>query len=244
MKRLKKLLMSCVSAAVITAAAAAAAYAAPTPSPEPSATPEPSLDEMVRQIQSERVIDGVEVSDEFINYRILALYISQLYIDDTITPDDAILMGLSKYLEDHEGALDEMLKSMFSSLDPYSEFMTGEEYVEFQNSIEQTFYGIGISMRQSGEYVEITGFVEENSLAEQSGFMVGDKIVKVDGADVVGWPLDDIRNKIIGEVNTTVNITVLRGDEYIDLVGVRTEVRQDTVSSAIFEKNIALETVS
>ncbi len=235
MKGLKKYAAACLCAAVI-GVSAAPAYAAPTPAP--SATPKPSIDEMVREIQSERVIDGIPVSGEFINYRILALYISQLYIDDSISQNDAMLMGLSKYLEEHEGALDEMLKSMFSSLDPYSEFMTGEEFVEFQNAVEQTFYGIGLTFRQSGEYVEITGFVEEDGLAEESGFQIGDKIVKVNGIDVVGWPLDDIRNRILGEVNTTVSITVLRGDEYVDLVGIRTEVRQDTVSCAMLENNI------
>ncbi len=238
MRKLKKFGLALISAAVVSAASFTAVSAAPKATPVPSPAPTLSPDEILIQMQETHELNGVEVSQEYINYCTLALYISQLYIDDTVTMDDAILMGLSKYLEDHDGALDEMLKSMFSSLDPYSEFMTGEEYVELQQSIEQTFYGIGVSLRQSGEYVEITGFVEENGLAEESGFMVGDKIVKVNGTDVVGWPLDDIRNRIIGEVNTAVNITVLRGGEYIDLVGIRTEVRQDTVSSAVFERNI------
>ena len=239
MKRLQKFALACLSALIVSAASAAAVFAAPTPSPspEPTATPKPDMAERARQIQAEREIDGVKVSDNFINYRTLAMYISELYIDDTITEEDAMLMGLSKYLEE-EGTLDEMLKAMFSSLDAYSEFMTGEEYTEFQNAMDNTFYGIGISMHQNGEYVEITGFVEENSLAEQSGFMVGDKIVRVNGTDVVGWSYDDIRKLIIGEINTTVNITVLRGEELVDLVGIRTEVRQDTVSSALFKNNI------
>ena len=238
MRKLKKYALAFLFASVIGAASASAVCAAPRPSPTPTATPKPSIEERTMQITRDREINGVKVSQNFINYRTLAMYISEFYIDDTISEEDAMIMGLSKYLEEEDGALDEMLKSMFSSLDPYSEFMTNEEYVEFQNSIDQTFYGIGVLMRQNGEYVEITGFVEENSLAESSGFMLGDKIVKVNGADVVGWALDDVRNKVIGEVNTTVNITVLRGDEYIDLVGIRTEVRQDTVLSALFESNI------
>ena len=238
MRRLKKYALACISAAVICAASAAAYAAAPTPTPAPTETPELSLEEKAMLIQMNNEINGVEVGQNFINYRTLAMYISEFYIDDTITEENAMIMGLSKYLEEEPGALDQMLKSMFSSLDPYSEFMTGEEFIEFQNAIDQTFYGIGVTMRQNGEYVEITGFVEENSLAEESGFMVGDKIVEVNGTDVVGWSLDDVRNKVIGEVNTTVNITVLRGDEQVDLVGIRTEVRQDTVASAVLKKNI------
>ena len=74
--------------------------------------------------------------------------------------------------------------------------------------------------------------------------MVGDKIAKVNGVDVEGWSLTDVRDRIIGEVNTTVNITVLRGEEYIDLVGTRTEVRQNTVSSVILEGNIGYINIS
>ena len=188
--------------------------------------------------------EEIEVSRAYKNYEQIAKYVEEYYLDDSLTVEDIMVKGLSKYLDENETALDDMLKSMLSSLDPYSEFMTAEEYQQFNSSINQTFYGIGISMRQSDEYVEIEGYVEENSLAERSGFKIGDKIVRVNGADVVGWSITDIRNKIIGEVNTTVNITVLRGDEYIDLVGIRTEVRQNTVLSAVFERNIGYIKIS
>lgn len=186
----------------------------------------------------------IKLSSDYKNYERIAGYVAESYIDENLTVDEIMLQGLSKYLEDNDDALVGMLKSMLSSLDEYSEFMTAEEFQKFNAAINQTFYGIGISMKQADGYVEIGGFVEENSLAEQSGFMVGDKIVKINGTDVVGWSVTDIRGKIIGEVNTTVNITVLRDGEYIDLVGIRTEVRQNTVISDIFEKNIGYIKIS
>ena len=33
---------------------------------------------------------------------------------------------------------------------------------------------------------------------------IGDKICKVDGKDVTGWSTSEVRNKIIGEENTSV----------------------------------------
>ena len=63
-------------------------------------------------------------------------------------------------------------------------------------------------MQQNGEYVEIVGFVEENSLAEQSGFKIGDKIVAVDGINVVGSSITEVRNLIVGELGTTVTIRI------------------------------------
>lgn len=186
----------------------------------------------------------LNLSTDYKNYERIAQYVAEYYLDDSLSVDDVMVKGLSKYLEDNPEALDSMLKAMLSSLDDYSEFMTAEEFKQFNDTINQTFYGIGISMRQNDEYVEIEGFVEDNGLAEQSGFMIGDKIVKVDGADVVGWSVTDIRSRIIGEAGTTVNITVLRGNDYVDLVGIRQVVRANTVLPSILEKNIGYIKIS
>ena len=43
-------------------------------------------------------------------------------------------------------------------------------------------------------------FLNEDSKAEKAGLKIGDKICKVDGEDVTGWSISEVRNKIIGEV--------------------------------------------
>lgn len=186
----------------------------------------------------------IETSSEFSSYEQIANYVAERYIDAGLTKEDIMLMGISNYLDGDDETLVEMLKAMLQSLDPYSDFYTADEYREFENSVNRTFYGIGISMKQNGDFVEIEGFVEENGKAQEAGFMIGDKIAKVNGVDVEGWSLSDVRDRIIGEVNTTVNITVLRDNKYIDIVGTRTEVRQNTVSSVILEGNIGYIAIS
>lgn len=187
---------------------------------------------------------SVELSSEFGSYEQIAKYVAERYIDGSLTTEDVMLMGISNYLDGDDEKLVEMLKAMLQSLDPYSDFYTADEYKEFENSVNRTFYGIGVALKQNGDFVEIESFVEENGKAEESGFKVGDKIAKVNGVDVEGWSISDVRDRIIGEINTTVNITVLRGDEYIDLVGMRTEVRQNTVSSVILDGDIGYIKVS
>lgn len=172
-------------------------------------------------------------------YEQIAGYIADRYLDDSYTAEDIMNIGLSEYLrENGDAAMVELLKAATHSLDDYSDFFTREEFIEYNDSLNHTFYGLGITMQQNGEYVEIAGFVEENGLAQQSGFMVGDKFVSVNGINVVGSSTTEVRNLVIGELGTTVSITVLRDGETVDLIGTRTAVNNSTVSMQILNGNI------
>lgn len=172
-------------------------------------------------------------------YEQIAGYIADRYLDDSYSAEDIMKLGISKYLEEKgDDALIELLKAAMSQLDPYSDFYSRDEYREYTNDLNKTFYGLGIVMRQDGEYVTIEGFVEEDSLAEKTGFMIGDKIIKVNGTNVVGSSLTEVRNLVIGELGTTVPVTVLRDGQEIELVGTRTAVSTSTVSVSILDGNI------
>lgn len=187
---------------------------------------------------------NVEVSTEYMIFDQISEYVSEHYLDENLTKEDIKLMGLSNYLKNNDEAVIELLKSMLTSLDPYSDFFTAEEYMNYINQINQTFYGIGVTLQKKGEYIEITGFVEENSTAEKSGFMIGDKIVKVDGENVAGKSVDEVRSRIVGELNTTVLITVLRGNSEVEVTGTRVEVSVSTVSGGIMKGDIGYIAIS
>lgn len=202
--------------------AAAASTAAPTELPEEA-----------------EIKDDIQTSVQYQAYEQIAQYISERYLDDSYTAEDIMKLGLSGYLgENGDAALVALLKAALQSLDNYSDFYTYDEYVEYNNTLNKTFYGLGITMQQDGEYVTIAGFVEENSLAEQSGFKVGDRIIKVDGISVVGLSMTEVRNLIVGEIGTTVPIAVLRDGQEIEIIGTRTAVNNSTVSGGILEGNV------
>ena len=181
----------------------------------------------------------IDTSIEYQGYEMISDYIANQYIDDTYTAEDIMKLGVSSYLEKYgDDALVEFLKGALHALDDYSDFFTREEYIEYMNEINSTFYGLGVSLQQNGEYVEIVEFVEEGGLAQQSGFQVGDKIVAVGGVDVVGCSVTEVRNLVVGELGTAVDITVLRGDERINLVGIRTAVNTSTVSGTVLKDGI------
>lgn len=187
---------------------------------------------------ADKAESSVEPGVEYMIFDQISEYVSEHYLDDSLSKEDIKLSGLSNYLKDNDEALIELLKATLTGLDPYSDFFTAEEYVEYINQINQTFYGIGVQLQKKGDYIEITGFAEENSTAEKSGFQVGDKIIKVNGEDVVGKSLDEVRNKVIGELNTTVLITVLRGNSQVEITGTRVAVSQSTVSGGIMKGDI------
>ena len=181
----------------------------------------------------------IETSIEYQGYEVISEYIANQYIDDTYTAEDIMKMGVSAYLEKYgDDVLVEFLKGALHALDDYSDFFTREEYIEYMNEINSTFYGLGVSLQQNGEYVEIVEFVEEGGLAQQSGFQVGGKIVAVGGVGVVGCSVTEVRNLVVGELGTAVDITVLRGDERINLVGIRTAVNTSTVSGTVLKDGI------
>lgn len=183
--------------------------------------------------------DNIKTSVEYEAYEQIAGYIAEMYLDDSYTAEDIMKLGLSEYLKKNgDDALVALLKSALQGLDDYSDFYTKSEYIEYTNVLNKTFYGLGVMLQQSGEYVEITGFAEENSLAEQSGFKIGDKIVKVGGISVVGNSVAEVRNLVVGELGTTVTITVLRDGKTVEITGTRTAVNDSTVSGGVLEGNI------
>ncbi len=180
----------------------------------------------------------IEIGREYVFFDQIAEFVSEAYLKSGLDKEDIKIMGLSKLLSEDEETVTKLLKATLQSLDPYSDFFTAEEYREYINQINRTFYGIGVTIRKSGQYVEITGFVEEGGTAQKSGFLAGDKIVKVNGANAVGKSIDEVRSMLVGELNTTVSVTVLRETGEAEITAPRVEVSQSTVTGGIMEGNI------
>ena len=73
--------------------------------------------------------------------------------------------------------------------------------------------------------------------------LVDDVIVAVDGQSILGMELNDSKKLIQGEENTTVQITVLRGDEKKTMTVIRRAIRTPVVKAQLLEENIGLITI-
>lgn len=184
-----------------------------------------------------------EPSEEYVTYDNILNFIEQSYIDDSVTKDELLREALSNYLEENPERMVEFLKATFEGLDEYSEFYTLEEFIMFINDVNNISYGLGVVIQEIDGYVTITSCLE-NGGAIKAGIQPGDKIVKVDGKDVVGLSMDAVRSLVIGERFTEVKVTVLREDKEYEYTVVRDAVKNTTVNYAILEGNIGYISMS
>lgn len=174
---------------------------------------------------------------EFDMFQRLSSYAANLYIDENVTTDYLMDEAMKKVMAEKPELLDALVKAAFSSLDPYSEYYTREEYELFNKNINHIVYGIGVVIQKMGEYVTVMSVVDGGG-ADAAGVMPEDKISKVNGVDVKGASVDKVQNLVVGEIDTEVTITFLRGDKEFECTIKRGEVTGTTVSGTILEGKI------
>ena len=169
-------------------------------------------------------------------------YASELYIDDSLTSEDILHSALDTYLKENPDAIVDILKAGFTSIDDYSEYYAQGEYEDYVNSINHTFYGIGVAIRKEGEYVKITKVIDGGG-ADKAGILVNDLICKVDGVDMKNKTVDEVQDAVVGELDTTVVVTVLRDGKEFSYKIVRSPVNAYSVGSIVLDDNTAYVSV-
>ena len=125
--------------------------------------------------------------------------------------------------------------------DPYSVYYDEEQTKSLQESTSGEYSGIGVVFSQNQETKVITAVqVYENSPANEAGIQVNDILYKVGDKDVSGTDLSDVVQLIRGVENTTVDITVLRGDDAkeVTMTVTRRKIQVETVKSEMKDDQI------
>lgn len=148
--------------------------------------------------------------------RLLALLLSLVLL---VTPASALtveqaleLLEEWYYYDIPDAAYEaETLDELFGLLgDPYTAYMTEEEYRAFLGLLEGEvgLSGIGVSIQYTDEGILVESVLPGGS-AEAGGILAGDLIVEVEGVSCV--PADAERGSLLtGEEGTKVTLTVLR----------------------------------
>jgi len=140
-------------------------------------------------------------------------------------------------LKNNPDALDTFLEALFNSLDEYSEFFSPKEWAAYLQQMENVTGGIGVQMTQKGDYVEVIG-VLEGSPAKEAGIVVGDRLVAVNGFDVVGQSVSNIATLLTGEIGTEVSVRMLRGTEELEFSLIRYELKHDSVEHSYLGSDV------
>lgn len=143
--------------------------------------------------------------------------------------------------EDVEKVEAGIYKGMLAGLeDPYTVYYTPEEYESLTEETEGVYCGIGALVSQNVETGLVTVLrVFRGSPAEEAGLLKGDIIFSAGGVEASTIDLDVlVQQNIRGEEGTTVEMTVLRDGEEVDLTITRRVVEVSTVEYQMLEDHI------
>lgn len=149
---------------------------------------------------------------------------------------------------DDESLEQGIFKGYLSGLgDPYSVYYDEEETKELYETTEGEYSGIGVVISQDISTGIITLVqVYEDSPAEEAGLKDNDTLYMVGDMEVTGMDLSEVVTYIKGEKGTSVELTVLRGDdaEEITVTVTRDQIEARTVEYRMLEDQIGYLAVS
>ena len=148
--------------------------------------------------------------------------------------------GKSRTDEDAKVAIDTRLGSLD---DPYSRYMSKNEYIEQNNSINSKITGIGVNITSISGKIHIVN-VMEGTPAQFANLLPKDIIIAIDGKEVNGLSLSEVANLVRGPENSFVNITILRNNDKLVKKVMRKEIKIKTVKSSVIDKNIGYIQIS
>lgn len=150
------------------------------------------------------------------------------------------------YLRDVDDSelLDGQLKGLVQSLnDPYSQYLTLDEFTSLAEQTSGVYGGIGVIVTPGDDnYITVVSPIEDTP-GERAGLKTGDKILSVDGVDFTAENMDAAVKVMKGEANTKVIITIMRRDrdgnnETLDIEITREIIRLVTVKSSILDDTL------
>lgn len=217
-------------------------------------------------LDKSRIINGVIITTISIVLSVVILYclyvvIKPIILDEEITSStetnisatdmskymsrikDALNMVSNKYVEelDMETLVDGAVKGIAEATeDVYTRYMSEEEYQEMLTSGTEVYGGIGVHLTfdKASDSIMILGIMPD-SPAIKADLKAGDFIVKVEDIIVSADTYQEAVDKMKGEKDTNVTITIKRSSgEILEKTLTRAEINSNNVSSEILDGNI------
>ncbi|MCP4202834.1 MAG: PDZ domain-containing protein [bacterium] len=125
------------------------------------------------------------------------------------------------------------ISGMIRTLDPHSNFLSGEAYSSMRERQQKSFYGLGILVgMRNGQLTVITPI--EGTPASRMGLRAGDVIAAIEGDSTETMSLDDAVGLLKGPKGTQVTIQIVRAglEQLLEITITRDEIPQNTVRYA------------
>ena len=141
---------------------------------------------------------------------------------------------------DDSKLMDGALKGYISALDdPYSGYLTNEEYHQWQSNEAGVSVGIGVTvtLTEDESGLQIVS-VENPSPAKLAGLQADDVITAVDGETVADLGYQEAVSHVRGEANTSVELTIQRGKTELKKTVQRQEMQVTSAYGTMLENKI------
>jgi len=110
---------------------------------------------------------------------------------------------------DSKKLINASLQGMLASLDPHSNYLSGDDYTDLKEKTKGKYGGIGLEVTSEDGAVKVVSPIDDTP-AQKAGMESGDYITAIDGTSIIGIPLNDAVNKMKGDPDTKLTITVVR----------------------------------
>ncbi|MCK5337333.1 MAG: S41 family peptidase [Bacteroidales bacterium] len=142
----------------------------------------------------------------------ISLYneLNKNYVDE-INPGELMVTGI---------------ESMLNTLDPYTVYIPESEIEDYRMITTGQYGGIGSLIHKNGSYVVISE-PYEGYPAHKTGLLAGDRVLYINGEDMLDKPSDEVSKFLKGQPGTSVNIIVERDGEAEPLIF---EVKRENIT--------------
>jgi carboxyl-terminal processing protease len=101
------------------------------------------------------------------------------------------------------------IHSMLGSLDPYTNYIPEDQIEDYRTMATGEYGGVGMEVAYRKEKIIVT-MIFEGYPAHKQGVRIGDEIVKVNGVEVKGRPLQNIERLLKGQSESAVRLALKR----------------------------------
>jgi carboxyl-terminal processing protease len=131
------------------------------------------------------------------------------------------------------------LEGMVNTLDPFSQFMTPDEYKEMQTETSGEFGGLGIEIAIKDERLTVISPIE-GTPADKAGIKAGDWIIKIEKEKTNGMSINEAVKRLRGKPKTKITITIQRAGlpESFDVMIVREIIKIESIRSYMLPERI------
>ena len=170
------------------------------------------------------------------------------YASDNDVPTEKIQQFVDVYKKIKDQYVDEVdddtlfnyaIEGMVSNLDPYSDYLSKDDFSELKIGTTGRFGGIGIEITMEDGFVKIISPIDDTP-AQRAGLKAGDLVIEVQDISLKDKSINDAVKLMRGEPGTKVKVKILREKEEspLDFELVRQIIVSKGIKTEIFNGEV------